>query len=67
MPGQISVSFEAEIATVTISQPGKRNALTVDMWGELKTTFDIPAYCCLHAGYSLQHATRDLRRFHAAL
>jgi len=27
----------------------------------------IPAYCCLHAGYSLQHATRDLRRFHAAL
>jgi len=38
--GQISVSLEAEIATVTISQPGKRNALTVGMWGELKSAFD---------------------------
>jgi enoyl-CoA hydratase len=38
--GQISVSLEAEIATVTISQPGKRNALTVDLWGELKSAFD---------------------------
>ena len=26
MAGQISVSLEVEIATVTISQPGKRNA-----------------------------------------
>jgi enoyl-CoA hydratase/carnithine racemase len=40
MAGQISVSLEAEIATVTISQPGKRDALTVDMWGELKSAFD---------------------------
>ena len=40
MAGQISVSLEAEIATVTISQPGKRNALTVGMWGELKSAFD---------------------------
>ena len=40
MAGQISVSLEAEIATVTISQPGKRNALTVDMWGELKSAFE---------------------------
>jgi enoyl-CoA hydratase/carnithine racemase len=40
MAGQIRVSLEAEIATVTISQPGKRNALTVEMWGELKAAFD---------------------------
>lgn len=40
MAGQISVSLEGEIATVTISQPGKRNALTVDMWGELKSAFN---------------------------
>ncbi len=40
MAGQISVSREDEIATVTISQPGKRNALTVAMWGELKSAFD---------------------------
>ena len=40
MAGQISVSLEGEIATVTISQPGKRNALTVEMWGELKSAFE---------------------------
>ena len=40
MAGQIRVSVEGEIATVTISQPGKRNALTVDMWGELKSAFE---------------------------
>jgi hypothetical protein len=40
MAGQISVSPEGEIATVTISQPGKRNALTVEMWGELKSAFE---------------------------
>jgi enoyl-CoA hydratase/carnithine racemase len=39
MAGQIHVSVEGEIATVTISQPGKRNALTVEMWGELKSAF----------------------------
>jgi 1,4-dihydroxy-2-naphthoyl-CoA synthase len=33
------ISQEGEIATVTISQPSKRNALTVKMWGELKSTF----------------------------
>lgn len=40
MAGQISVSLEGKIATVTISQPGKRNALTVEMWGELKSAFE---------------------------
>lgn len=40
MAGQISASLEGEIATVTISQPGKRNALTVEMWGELKSAFE---------------------------
>jgi enoyl-CoA hydratase/carnithine racemase len=40
MAGQIRVSVEGEIATVTISQPGKRNALTVDMWGDLKSAFE---------------------------
>jgi enoyl-CoA hydratase/carnithine racemase len=40
MAGQIRVSLQGEIATVTISQPGKRNALTVEMWGELKSAFE---------------------------
>jgi enoyl-CoA hydratase/carnithine racemase len=40
MAGQIRVSVEGEIAAVTISQPGKRNALTVGMWGDLKSAFE---------------------------
>ena len=40
MAGQIRVTLEGEIATVTISQPDKRNALTVEMWGELKSAFE---------------------------
>lgn len=40
MVGKICVSRDGEIATVTISQPGKRNALTVDMWSELKSAFE---------------------------
>jgi len=51
MAGQIRVSLEDKIATVTISQPGKRNALTVEMWGELKSVFEKAgadaALCCI--------------------
>ena len=40
MAGKIHVSLEGEIATVTIGQRAKRNALTVAMWDELKAAFE---------------------------
>jgi enoyl-CoA hydratase len=38
MPG-IIVEKDGQIATVTLSNPGKLNALTTGMWAELHTAF----------------------------
>jgi enoyl-CoA hydratase/carnithine racemase len=40
MVGKIHVALEGQIATVTINQKARRNALTVAMWGELKSAFE---------------------------
>lgn len=40
MAGQVLVARDGDIAMVTISQPDKKNALTVEMWGALKSAFD---------------------------
>jgi len=37
--GQIAVECDGEVATVTISNPGKRNCLTVAMWEALQECF----------------------------
>ena len=37
MSGEILVTREADVATVTLSNPPKLNALTVAMWRELAT------------------------------
>ena len=38
-PGRIGVSQSGFIATVTIENPGRRNALTVAMWEALQAVF----------------------------
>jgi enoyl-CoA hydratase/carnithine racemase len=40
MSGEILLARDGAVATVTLSNPGKRNALTVAMWRELALTFD---------------------------
>ena len=40
MPGQVIFSAEGSIAHVTLSHPGKLNAMSRSMWGELRTLFD---------------------------
>ena len=38
-PGQVRTTFEGAVATVTLSQPARLNAITVAMWRELSRTF----------------------------
>lgn len=38
--GRIEVHAQGHVATVTIANPGKRNALTVAMWNALHTAFE---------------------------
>lgn len=49
--GRIEVCTQGPVATVTIANPGKRNALTVAMWNALRTAFerlsDDPALRCV--------------------
>jgi enoyl-CoA hydratase/carnithine racemase len=49
--GRIEVCTQGPVATVTIANPGKRNALTVAMWNALRTAFerlpDNPALRCV--------------------
>ena len=40
MSGDILTARDGAVATVTLSNPGKRNALTVAMWRELARVFD---------------------------
>lgn len=40
MPDEILVAREADIATVTLSNPGKLNAVTARMWRELKRVME---------------------------
>ncbi len=37
--GQVKVAYDGPIATVTLSHPGRLNAITVSMWGELHRVF----------------------------
>jgi enoyl-CoA hydratase/carnithine racemase len=43
MSGEIQVSFNGDVASVIISHPKKRNALTVRMWRDLKAAFEVIA------------------------
>lgn len=36
----VHVNVERDVATIELSNPGKRNAITPGMWGELLTAFD---------------------------
>lgn len=39
MAGRVVLEADSEVATVEISNPGKRNALNGEMWSELRTLF----------------------------
>jgi len=40
MAGTLHIVADAGVATVTLDSPGKLNAISVDMWGELRRVFE---------------------------